>query len=177
MNGAFAQLITVSSSLIREARSQPDPELAEAFFRRAISTAYYALFHRITSDISLLLLPELEASSQTAFRRCINHRDFKGLHAELKAQQKKLQQTDESVSYFALAKLTALCEDLLQLQGSRVDADYGSSLEEPDTTAEEAVAIASLAIDDWDQLPLNAHQLLAQTLLCQVILSRRNKQK
>lgn len=67
MNGAFAQLITVSTSLTREARSKPDPELAEAFFREAILTAYYALFHRITTGISLFLYLNVKQALKLRF--------------------------------------------------------------------------------------------------------------
>ncbi len=56
MSSAFAGFLIVASALIAEAQKQSDLLAAGAFYRRAISTSYYALFHRLTEDSACLLL-------------------------------------------------------------------------------------------------------------------------
>jgi uncharacterized protein (UPF0332 family) len=54
MNTAFDEFLAVASELIEAAQRQSDLVAAGAFYRRAISTAYYALFHRITDDVATI---------------------------------------------------------------------------------------------------------------------------
>jgi hypothetical protein len=89
---AFDEFLAVASALVQAADNQIDLATAEAFYRRSIFTAYYALFHRITEDVAGLFVGHLEAHRQTVFRRSIAHRAFKGLCKDLADQHQQVEQ-------------------------------------------------------------------------------------
>jgi len=172
---AFDEFLTVASALLTAADNQTDPAIAEAFYRRSISTAYYALFHRLTEDVSQLVIGQLEAHRQTAFRRSIGHRAFKGLRKELAEQHQQADQAGLPDRQRVLADLMELCADLLQLQESRESADYAPQLDAPRATAEEALLSSELALQTWLALPESAKALFAQSLLWHLELNQRSK--
>ncbi len=173
MSAAFDEFLAVASALIEVAEKQRDPAAAEAFYRRSISTAYYALFHRLTDDVACLVVGHLEAHRQTAFRRSIGHRAFKGLRKELADQHQQADQAGLLDRQGVLAELMALCADLLQLQDSRESADYAPRLDDPRTTAEEALRSSSLALQTWAAMPDSTKALFAQSLLWHLELNQR----
>jgi hypothetical protein len=67
----------------------------------------------------------------------------------------------------------ALCADLLQLQDSRESADYAPRLDDPRTTAEEALRSSSLALQTWAAMPDSTKALFAQSLLWHLELNQR----
>lgn len=175
MSPAFDEFLAVASALLQAADNQTDPATAVAFYRRAISTAYYALFHRITEDVSGLVVGHLEAHRQTVFRRSIAHRAFKGLRKDLADQHQQAEQAWLRERQSILVQLKALCADLLQLQESRESADYAPHLDAPSTTAEEALRSSAVALQTWAALPESAKALFAQSLLWHLALNQRFK--
>jgi hypothetical protein len=172
---AFDEFLAVASALLQAADNQTDLASAEAFYRRSISTAYYALFHRITEDVAGLVVGHLEAHRQTVFRRSIAHRAFKGLRKDLADQHQEAEQAGLSERQIILDQLKALCADLLQLQESRESADYAPHLDAPSTTAEEALRCSAVALQTWAALPESAKALFAQSLLWHLALNQRLK--
>lgn len=175
MSPAFDEFLAVAGALLEAAESQTDSSAAEAFYRRSISTAYYSLFHRITEDVAALVVGRLEVHRQTAFRRSIGHRAFKGLRKELADQHQQADQAGLADRLTVLAELMALCADLLQLQDSRESADYAPYLDDPRTTAEDALRSSQLALQTWAAMPESAKALFAQSLLWHLELNQRLK--
>ncbi len=165
MSYVFAGFLSVASALIAEAQKQSDLLAAEAFYRRAISTSYYALYHRLTEDSACLLFGRLEEHRQTAFRRSIGHRDFKGLRKDLVDQRQQADRACLPERKQVLEGLLVLCADLIQLQESRELADYAPAIADPRTTAEESLLSAQVGLQNWETMPESAQRLLAQSLL------------
>lgn len=175
MRPAFDEFLAVASALIQAADNQTDPATAEAFYRRSISTAYYALFHRLTEDVAGLVVGQLKDHRQTVFRRSIAHRAFKGLRKDLADQHQQAEQAGLRDRQSVLDQLKSLCADLLQLQESRESADYAPHLDAPRTTAEEALRSSAVAVQTWAALPESAKALFAQSLLWHLALNQRSK--
>lgn len=68
----------LSEELLQEARSTLErPELSQAALRRAASTAYYALFHRIIAEAGRLLATEENQALGALVGRAFSHNDMK----------------------------------------------------------------------------------------------------
>jgi hypothetical protein len=172
---AFDEFLDVANSLLEVAENQADPMAAEAFYCCSISTAYYALFHRLTEDVAGLVVGQLGVHRQTAFRRSIAHRAFKGLRKDLADQQQQAEQAGLPDRQCVLAELMELCADLLQLQESRESADYAPHLDAPRATAEEALLSSEVALQTWAALSESTKALFAQSLLWHLALNQRSK--
>ena len=120
-----------------------------------------------------LVVGHLEAHRQTAFRRSIGHRAFKGLRKELADQHQQADQAGLPDRKHVLSELMTLCADLLQLQDSRESADYAPHLDDPRTTAEEALRSSGVALETWAAMPESARALFAQSLLWHLELNQR----
>jgi hypothetical protein len=93
-----------------------------------------------------LLFGHLDEHRQTAFRRSIGHRDFKGLRKDLEDYWKQADRAGLPEHKQMVADLLMLCADLIQLQESRELADYAPAIADPRTTAEEALLSAQVAM-------------------------------
>jgi uncharacterized protein (UPF0332 family) len=175
VNTAFDEFLAVASELIEAAQRQSDSAAAEAFYRRSISTAYYALFHRLTDDVATLVIGYLPAQRQIAFKRSIRHGTFKGLRDELADQYREADHAGFHDRQSVLSGLMELCADLLQLQNSREMADYDPRIEDPRTTAEEALRSSREALQAWKGMPEDAKALFAQSLLWHFNLNQKGK--
>ena len=139
-------------SLLRQARhlATRDPAtLDQASLRRAVSTAYYALFHRLVRDASALLAggdPTLELLLARAF-----------VHAEMKnVCALFLSRGPRPVIVASLyptldvpGELERVATAFVALQGARHDADYGNDRDFSSTEALGEVERSEEAFRDW----------------------------
>jgi len=119
--------------------------------RRAVSAAYYALFHRITDRAAGMIAPNVPSE--------INHRIIRWFeHAEMKkvcgrfTQAKLDQPLRDLIGDTASFDLQKVASSFIELQEARHSADYdlGYSL-----TTEEAcrfIRVAVVAMGSWDQI-------------------------
>lgn len=88
--------------------------------RRAVSTAYYALFHRITRDAAFELLGEFESPDAHHVVRWIGHSALREL---AKAVVNPVPKFGALLAHPS-ADLTLLCRAFERLQDARGEADY-----------------------------------------------------
>lgn len=172
---AFDEFLAVASELIEAAERQYAAPSAEAFYRRAISTAYYALFHPLTDDVASVVVGHLPPQRQTAFKRSIPHGAFKALRKDLADQYQEASHAGFQDRQSALSELMSLCAGLLQLQDFRETAEYAPRIEDPRTTADQALRSASMALQMWAAMPNSAKALFAQTWLWSLKLNQKVK--
>lgn len=96
--------------------------------RRAVSTAYYALFHRLSRDIAWAVLGSYGNSAAHDLVRWISHQDLLDLARQVIAPSPKFQPVLSSTS----PDLRALCEAFVRLQGARNAADTTTPTPSPE---------------------------------------------
>jgi hypothetical protein len=175
VNTAFDEFLAVASELCEAAERQSEESAAEAFYRRAISTAYYALFHRLTNDVAGVVVGHLPPHRQTVFKRSIPHGTFKGLRKDLAEQSSEAKHAGLHDRQSVLSELMRLCADLLQLQDFRETADYAPHIDDPRTTADQSLRSASVALEAWEAMSDSTKSLFAQSLLWHLKLNQKGK--
>lgn len=88
--------------------------------RRAVSSAYYALFHRISRDIAVELLGSAASPEAHAVVRWITHTDLGDLAKQVASPQSSIRQVIAAPS----PELLAVCAALADLKNAREAADY-----------------------------------------------------
>lgn len=167
-------LLVTSAVLLREASeiSKGDPELAaqnehiaDALRRRAISTAYYAVFHQVCAALAERItfgLPDRD-------RLALHARAYRTLdHGQLKKAAQRLARVTDGTDR-DLEIVRNLCVFLVDLFAARQSADY-----DPDYCAsqEEASRLVQIAEDQWpffafsdsDDTPVYEKRLVAELL-------------
>jgi uncharacterized protein (UPF0332 family) len=121
-------LIIVARSLVREAARTSDGGafLGDAFLQRAVSTAYYAVFHMLIQEATRRFVGEDRVASSTA---CILYRGFE--HRTMRAVCEDLQKPTLKAKYQQLLRRSAVSAPMrefatsfAQLQDNRHSADY-----------------------------------------------------
>jgi hypothetical protein len=94
----------------------------QANLRRAVSSAYYALFHLLTSETAALYALEFEVAAR--INRTLNHAEMKKTSAMI--AKNKLPKCVESPTsaYTAPADLRVVADAFVRLQQARHEADY-----------------------------------------------------
>ena len=133
----------------------PDP-FEQACLRRAISTAYYALFHLLTAEAARVFIDDAEAIARLS--RAYSHRDI------LKASELFSQGTlpwalrplkgrfSEEAYKPTWERLQSVAKTFVDLQKARQKADYDLTIGHLRTEAEAFITQAELAFADWDQI-------------------------
>jgi hypothetical protein len=104
------------------ARLEPG-EPKQASLRRAISAAYYALFHFLAAQAAARLVPSEPPALAMAFRRTLDHQTMKAACERLvKGQSDPVLKS--IVSYPLEAALEEMVEAFKSLQEARQTADY-----------------------------------------------------
>jgi uncharacterized protein (UPF0332 family) len=154
---AFADdLLEQAYHLARRERKNP----TQASLRRAVSTAYYALFH--------LLIDEAVGNWAVERQRSVLARTFD--HGRMKKVCE-----DHVNNYYgsgqpsALLKLKNVAHAFLLLQEQRHKADYDNSFAWSRTNALAAIDLASSAFSDWRSI---RKQVSAQDYLLALFLPR-----
>lgn len=88
--------------------------------RRGVSTAYYALFHRLSRDVAFQALGAYGTAEAHLLVRWIGHHDLLQLAKEVTGQTAKLRPVLGPPS----DRLTSVCDAFVRLQVAREAADY-----------------------------------------------------
>lgn len=112
--------------------------------RRGVSTAYYALFHRISRDVAHELLGSYATPAAHAFVRFVDHNDLNLLAQEVLGQGTKLAPFLDAPS----PRLISLCEAFVELRTARHDADYKHEFDLTSARARALVRLATRAVND-----------------------------
>lgn len=169
-------------------RGRPSP----TDHRRAVSTAYYALFHALISAATHKALPAPAATDDDRLRaaRWFDHTDVKNAsqwvircHAVTAARTSAPSGVKDGVWELlsspvaggrlgnVSADVAAIARAFVDLQDARHAADYDHMARFPKATATRHVASAAYALDRLDALPGDAH--LERYLALLVFGSRR----
>ena len=118
--------------------------LTAADYRRAISSAYYALFHGITFASASLFAPSSETRNE--FVRWINHRDIKTVTAW--AGGKAPDGLERSVAELrGDERVRTICDAFQRLVTAREDADYNHAVSFSQSDVRDLVRVAQNAVD------------------------------
>jgi uncharacterized protein (UPF0332 family) len=119
----------------------------QASLRRAISDAYYALFHMLISEASSLFVRDTRLANR--INRAYSHADMDEVSRSF-AQGKWPKTFDPVRGSFAVpASLRAVAQAFADLQQVRHDADYNLARAFTRNEARTAIAQAKQAFRDW----------------------------
>jgi hypothetical protein len=148
------------------------PESAhQASLRRAVSTAYYALFHLLISETTAKWArPELRA----ILGRCFDHRPMK------MASQTKVDQINaafkgippEDAEKTVAIHLRTVANAFIQAQQRRNDADYIMAKEWTPVEVDAQIASVSEAFKKWDMI---RDEALAQAYLVSLLGAKERR--
>ena len=136
----------------------------QASLRRAVSSAYYAIFHMLANDAAVKLVPNtpelLRLQAQRAFA-----------HAEMRNACEQFAKSSTSIFRLLIppieAELQSVAEAFVELQHQRHTADYDLSQQFNRIAVLEIIGLAKTAMSDWNKVrnQPNANVFLAALLL------------
>jgi len=133
-----------------------------ASLRRAVSTAYYALFHRLTEDAAGRWPGTAEA--RTSFERGFKHGIMRGVSLEFGPTGWKDRRGNRQSVPLPLQRVA---KSFATLQDERHSADYDNSRSWSATDANEILDLTRQAFREWDLIredPMAGNYLIAMLL-------------
>lgn len=150
--------MTLAMDLLRQARSlaTDDPRRPrEASLRRAVSAAYYALFHLLTADAAGRLWPSGPAGIRTLLARTFDHgpmsqasKAFANGHGGLPSSLSRVAPDPAIIP----PGLRAVARTFYQLQEERHSADYDLSRRFTRREVMALIARTESAFADWQEV-------------------------
>ncbi|HXQ50908.1 MAG TPA: hypothetical protein VN802_07435 [Stellaceae bacterium] len=141
----------------------------QASLRRAISAAYYALFHLLVADAARVMSPAQPPALRARVRRAFTHEDMK--KACIQFRPGKVENLTEAlkalVSEPIQSELSLIADAFVELQEARHDADYDTTQVFARADTLEKVEQANEAFAAWKLVrnEPNATAFLAALLL------------
>jgi len=160
--GIAEDLLTLASRLANPASTEPE----QASFRRSISTAYYALFHLLIQDA----VRSWNGSSTARFglERRFEHKTMKDVsNSILRSSWRGWSTPPPSVP----VELRLVARVFVDLQESRQQADYDNSKVWVSIDAQDQVADARIAFENWAKI--RTHPAANEYLLSLLIGNKR----
>jgi hypothetical protein len=152
-------LLRLAKQLVPEQVGQGQPRNTD--LRRAISTAYYALFHAITRAAAEHALPGAPEAEKNTFTRHVNHAAIRQVCGWINGKEPP-QAVEATVARLrGNARISAVAATFVALHQAREDADYNheADITRPTTLglirrSETAVGVveADFATDDFRSL-------------------------
>ena len=162
-----ADLLTQAKSLATSDPNRPK----QANLRRAVSSAYYALFHFLTEEAAKNFVG---AGQQDRMRRDLARRAV--AHAKLKnVCQEFLKQTPRDLlkpywpapgTHPGGSDMATVCQNLIALQEFRHLADYDFSVSVSRTQALDSCDKAKEAMDAWNKVKANTPDAVTLFAMC-----------
>jgi uncharacterized protein (UPF0332 family) len=135
---------------------------SQASLRRAVSTAYYALFHLLTEEAALRWSGSSEA--RTGMERAFQHGPMRNTSMQF---QKKIWEDWHGDRRTIPLVIREIASAFVDLQEERHAADYDNHEQWTVTDVEEILKMARLAFQNWDSIrtdPMAGNYLLAMLL-------------
>ena len=166
--------MSLHDELLVTARRLATAPPTDADARRAVSTAYYALFHRLIDAAVMHLLAAHSADQRSVLARAFEHRTVKSVCSRVVDAARR----PGTVALLERAlgvtiptapvppELVRVAEAFTALQQQRQDADYDRNPANPFTlaSAQDAITQVTSAFTDWSQLEA-ANPSIAQAFL------------
>jgi hypothetical protein len=121
----------------------------QANLRRAVSSAYYALFHLLTGDAAGLYADEFEVAARIC--RTHNHGDMKKVSAQF-AGNKLPKALQPRGSYTTPPELKVVADAFVRLQQFRHEADYDLTRTFSRNETHDILRQAQGAFEAWDRV-------------------------
>lgn len=150
-------MLSPAKDLLRHAAkliASPTTSFAEVDRRRAVSAAYYSLFHALTMSGGVLFGNGADDALKGQISRSFNHGPMRQVCLLFKAASVKGFQ----LPYIALmpatvgARLFSVVHSFLRLQEARLTADYDMLAVVNPYDALSDVRLATRALDDWQAI-------------------------
>jgi hypothetical protein len=138
-----------------------DPKQVD--LRRAVSAAYYAIFHLLTSEAARNWKHDRH---QTRFARIFDHKPMKTSSSSVASKQPP----DDPAKLAVFFQLKVVAENFVSLQQARYDADYDNARVWSRTQAYEEIVKAEVAVAAWATI---REEEMAQDYLYDLLDSRR----
>jgi hypothetical protein len=122
----------------------------QANLRRAVSSAYYALFHLLASATSALYVSE--AGMVARIVRTLNHAEMKRASTMIANNKLPKAVQDPGAGYTVPADLKIVADALINLQQARHEADYDLSATLNRLETLTFVASARRAFEAWERV-------------------------
>lgn len=155
------ELLAYAEEILR----RDEQDLTQAQLRRAVSTAYYALFHLLISETTLHWNRD---SSRNTFGRMFEHGVMRRASQRLLAARLS---SFPGVDPVVLQRLRAVSQLFIDLQDARHLADYHNGVVWNLTEATEEVTDARKAFEIW---PSIRHEDVAQDYLVSLLIKPRD---
>lgn len=140
-------LLEQAGRLVRD----KDPRLEQANLRRAVSSAYYALFHLLTSSASSLFAAD--AKLRAMIGRSFNHGEMKWVSKRIADEDRwPVSVRPKTPSRATDPDLKAIAKAFVELQEGRHTADYDLTEDFKRSKALELVDLARKAFETWERI-------------------------
>lgn len=140
-------LLETARALLRRNGNKP----SEADLRRSVSTAYYALFHKLIESAVFRLA--VDVKMQAALGRHFEHGRMKEICKDLQAS--KPQKFGRFFTGAIPSELAQVAKTFVDLQQKRHDADYDTATPLQKLAARDLVAQCGRAFRDWKAIELD----------------------
>ncbi len=149
--------------------AHPEPAgFEQASLRRAVSTAYYALFHLLAGEVAALWQGGSD-SSRGRLERAVQHGTMEQVSTDF-SKQSWIDWSDRSVS--VPEELQKVAKAFVQLQQARHEADYNSGRAWTFTEVHLMVRQARDAFQHWQ---IVRTQSIAQDYLLSLLVGRKRR--
>ena len=130
-------------------------EMRNVSERRAVSAAYYALFHHINAAAASLIAPNVPAETNHRIQRWFEHAKMKEICGRFIKPQLD-QPLRDLVGATAPPDLQNVARSFIDLQEARHNADYDLSFKLSSADAHQLITVAVRAIASWDRIATSA---------------------
>jgi uncharacterized protein (UPF0332 family) len=150
--------VSLASDLLDQAemlarREPKNPK--QASLRRAVSAAYYALFHLLVEDAARLLtgmVGRADSASTARIARTFEHRGLKEVAQAFARSQLPIALRSDVEEYRTPADLKLVAEAFVSLQQVRHEADYNTGRPVSRADAQKLIQEARLAFEAWERM-------------------------
>jgi len=135
---------------------------SQAALRRAVSTAYYALFHLLIEDAAQRW--EGSTAAATGLERAFNHGPMKNSSTQFKNSSWR---DSHGVLHTVPPALQRVAQVFIDLQNERQTADYNNYVQWTITDVQPILDTVESAFEDWQSIrtnPMAGNYLLAMLL-------------
>lgn len=157
--------------LVHSARLMSDPAPSDIDLRRAVSAAYYGLFHLLTASAAVQMAPVGTASFVSLLRRGIDHKHLR-LVSEAVAARGRLNPILGATGKPPSDQLAGVAAAVQTLQTARHQADYDLNIS---LTVPQGSFCISTAKDAFANWALIAQEQEAQVFLTLMMLPDRRR--
>lgn len=164
-----ADLLSQAEHLVRKEPRRP----RQASLRRAVSTAYYALFHFLVDEASAFLARGSHQGLKTLLSRAFEHSEMKNAARAFAGTTLKDNIADRIGIGTVPVDLRQVAQSFMDLQEARHEADYDRSRIFTKRATEDLVELASRAFEAWKRV--KKEPIARGFLICLLSFNRLSK--